>query len=142
MKKNKEIIKEFIEKGANLEHERWARWQKHMFGKGIVIKYPSIPNFDEGDMIIPAELTNRWFRQIDTPYSELSEPEKESDRKETRSYIPLLEEALKSQRNDIVEKIEKEIEFNFSAKPADRDEEIDERAYNSALSRILKIIKE
>ena len=29
-------MKEFIEEGANLEHDRWARWQKYMFSKGTV----------------------------------------------------------------------------------------------------------
>ena len=26
-------MEEFVEKGANLEHDRWARWQKYMFSK-------------------------------------------------------------------------------------------------------------
>lgn len=91
----KEIIKEFIEKGADLEHDRWSRWQKYMFSKGTVVKFPEIPEtLQEGDIIIPAEFVERWFRQIDTPYSKLSEKEKESDRKETRNYIPLLLKAL------------------------------------------------
>jgi hypothetical protein len=80
--------KEFVEKGANLEHDRWARWQKHMFSKGTIVKV----GLHEGDLIIPAEFVDRWFRQIDTTYADLSEPEKESDRKETRNYLPLIKD--------------------------------------------------
>jgi len=80
--------KKFVEKGANLEHERWARWQKHMFSKGTIVK----AGLHEGDLIIPAEFVDRWFRQIETTYDDLSEPEKESDRKETRNYLPLIKE--------------------------------------------------
>lgn len=32
--KNKEqILGEFIEKGADLEHERWSSWQSYFFSK-------------------------------------------------------------------------------------------------------------
>lgn len=75
-------IEKFIEEGAALEHERWAGWQKYMFSKGV--KYP------DGDFHLPSELYERWLRQINTPYSELSEAEKESDRKEVRKYLPLI----------------------------------------------------
>ena len=47
-----------------------------------------------GCVIIPKEYADRWFRQINTPYAELSEEEKESDRKETRNYLPLIETIL------------------------------------------------
>lgn len=83
-KLTKKVIDEFVEKGAELEHDRWARWQKYMFSKGRI-------DTESGGLIIPKELVDRWTRQIDTPYSELSEEEKESDRKETRHYIPLLQ---------------------------------------------------
>ncbi len=88
---NQKIIKEFVEKGANLEHDRWARWQSwcHKILRGSC---PS-PKLER--------VLKHWDRQIATPYSELSEQEKESDRKETRDYIPLLEKALKDQREEI-----------------------------------------
>lgn len=82
-----EILKEFVEKGAELEHTRWANWQKYLFSKCEVT--PS------DDLIIPKELVNRWWKQIETPYKKLSEKEKESDRKEVRTYLPLLEKSLK-----------------------------------------------
>lgn len=88
-----EIINEFIEKGADLEHARWAKWQKYMFSK---------MNYTEQEIdgkivafyVLPADLWERWNRQIDTPYSALSEQEKDSDRKQTKEYLPLLEKSL------------------------------------------------
>jgi len=81
------IEKEFVEKGADLEHDRWARWQKYMHSKmsGAI----GLSNKVE-EYTLSVDLWERWNRQIKTPYSELSEEEKESDRKETRNYLPLL----------------------------------------------------
>ena len=36
----------------------------------------------------------KWQKQIDTPYSEISEKEKESDKKEVENYLPILYELL------------------------------------------------
>lgn|SRR3990167_5653650 len=82
-----ETEKEFIEAGANIEHDRWARWQKYMFSKGDVVTGTRVC---KEDFVLPKEFVDRWFRQIDIPYSKLSKEEKESDRKETRNYLPLL----------------------------------------------------
>jgi hypothetical protein len=85
-----EWVESFVEKGADIEHDRWARWQKYMFSKGTVD--------ENGVFHLPKDFVDRWFRQIDTPYSELSEPEKESDRKETRNYLPLIQDTLKGEK--------------------------------------------
>jgi len=89
-KTNEEIVEEFVENGAHIEHERWSKWQAHFF------KCCNVAN-DDGVIVnlhLPKNLYERWLRQIATPYAELSEPEKESDRREVRSYIPLLQQAL------------------------------------------------
>ena len=49
------------ERLAALEHEQWAHWTRYLL-----------------DHLTP-ENVERWRRQIDTPYEELSEPEKQSD---------------------------------------------------------------
>jgi hypothetical protein len=36
----------------------------------------------------------RWEQQMATPYADLSEPEKESDREQVRLYLPVIEAAL------------------------------------------------
>ena len=112
---NMEWEKEFVEKGADIEHDRWARWQKYMFSKGVV--------GPDGEFHLPEELVDRWFRQIDTPYSELSESEKESDRKETRNYLSLIRQAISQaeqrgaaeERRRISEDVEK-IKENYNGK--------------------------
>src|SRR3990167_45909 len=90
MKTLKEFVEEacvaFIEKGAELEHTRWAKWQSYLHSK-------CIENAD-GSQTIPAPLVLYWNRQIGTHYDHLSEEEKKSDRKESRSYVPLLKEKL------------------------------------------------
>jgi len=51
-----------LEDVAALEHEQWAHWTRYML-----------------DNLTP-ENVKRWRRQIDTPYAELSDAEKMSDR--------------------------------------------------------------
>ena len=65
---------DMIEILADFEHDRWSRWQKHVFNKCIV-------NSD-GTLTIPKEFVDRWTRQINTNYNDLSEEEKDSDRRE------------------------------------------------------------
>lgn len=86
--------KNFVETGAALEHARWARWQKYLHSRGIV------DNKGEGYLCIPMGLIKHWERQIETPYSELSESEKESDRKEAREYLPLLSQAIQAAKEE------------------------------------------
>lgn len=87
--KIQEILKDFVEKGAAIEHERWSKWQKYMHSKILPTEHDAL-------MQIGTEFVERWNRQIDTPYAELSEKEKESDRVEARTYLPLIEEIITS----------------------------------------------
>ena len=68
-----------IEKLADYEHDRWSRWQKHLFSKCIINK--------DGSLTIPKEFVDRWTRQMETDYINLSEQEKDSDRKEAMRII-------------------------------------------------------
>lgn len=74
---------ELIERLADAEHASWSRWMKFLFST-------CRPN-DDGSMTIPTSLVVRWHRQMRTPYSALTEAEKESDREEVRRILPLLE---------------------------------------------------
>lgn len=67
---------------ANIEHERWSRWQKHIHSMGI--------KNEDGSLIIPAELVKRWEKQINTSYYDLSEKEQISDIKQVMKYFTLL----------------------------------------------------
>lgn len=66
--------KQLIEALADFEHNRWSRWQSYLFDN-------SIKN-EDGTVTIPKEFVDRWNRQIATQYADLSESEKDSDRKE------------------------------------------------------------
>lgn len=61
-----------IENLAALEHEQWAHWTKHML-----------------DNLSPENI-ERWRRQIETPYEQLSEMEKGSDRQWARKAIKII----------------------------------------------------
>lgn len=76
--------KELIEKLADYEHDRWSRWQRHVFNK-------SIKN-EDGSVTIPKDYVDRWIRQINTSYCSLSESEKDSDRKEAIRIINIINE--------------------------------------------------
>jgi len=74
--------RDLIEQLADLEHDRWSRWMKYLLSKCEIVK-------TTGEVIIPKWAVVRWTRQLNTPYSELSEREKESDREEARDVLEL-----------------------------------------------------
>lgn len=88
MKKNdtEKVIYGLLEELANIEHERWSHWQKYMHSKG--------ERKSDGSLVIPAEFVEKWELQISTPYSKLSEEEKESDRDQVRKYLPTITRAI------------------------------------------------
>ncbi|MGN7127650.1 hypothetical protein [Methylorubrum thiocyanatum] len=83
-----ETLNGMIEQLAAIEHERWAHWQCYMHSKGS--------RQSDGSMLIPAELVAQWESQIERPYAELSEDEKESDREQVEKYLPTIIGALEN----------------------------------------------
>ncbi len=83
---------ELIEALADKEHASWARWMLYLFSKCRV--HP------DGRMVIPAELIERWGRQVKTPYAELTEQEKQSDRAEVAHILPVIHEYAKSKNEE------------------------------------------
>ena len=69
---------ELIEKLATLEHEQWAHWTKYMLAK--LQRFPDTSNPD----------ARKWWKQIRTPYKDLSEKEKESDRVWARKVLEII----------------------------------------------------
>lgn len=69
--KEQELMLSLREALAELEHSQWAHWTKYMLEclHPITIRTPETQ-----------EVVDRWRRQITTPYGELSEQEKDSDR--------------------------------------------------------------
>ncbi len=83
---NKNALDKLLEAFASIEHDRWAHWQRYVHSR-------CNPG-EGGSLVIPAELVTRWERLIATPYSELSEQEKESDREQVRKYLPIIAQVL------------------------------------------------
>ena len=78
---------------ANVEHEQWSHWMKYMFSLCTEDK--------DGDTIIPKEKVERWIRQMNTKYKDLTESEKESDREWANKAIKCLklENQLKEEQS-------------------------------------------
>jgi hypothetical protein len=72
--------KKIIEKLANLEHQQWIHWTKYL-----------IKNSNKQNIL-------RWKKQIKTPYSKLSEKEKESDREWARKVLNLIKSTKSTRR--------------------------------------------
>ncbi len=85
---------ELFEKLANIEHQRWADWQKYVHARLKTYKTKIDSHITYRHYISPTDY-NQWERQINTPYSELSEREKDSDRMQVLRYWDLI---VKEQR--------------------------------------------
>ena len=77
-----EHVRKYMEDLADYEHESWSDWQSYLFSRCV--------ENNDGSMTIPKDLVQRWQRQIETPYSKLSEREKQSDRDQIEKAIPIL----------------------------------------------------
>ena len=69
---------------AATQHDIWAHWMKYQFSVCI--------ENEDGSLTIPAEKVERWKRQMNTPYFELTEKEKESDRHQADKVIKTMME--------------------------------------------------
>ncbi len=102
---------ELIEQLADKEHASWARWQQYLHSKCLDTTAEYVHGEDkekaqaitnllskfEGAIIVFPELVERWQRQVDTPYAQLSEREKQSDRDEVAHILPIIEEYAHSE---------------------------------------------
>lgn len=70
------------EKLAELAHSQWSGWIGYMFSKGTL--------HADGTLTLPKWAVERWTRQMNTPYAELSEEEKTSDRIEADKFLAVL----------------------------------------------------
>ena len=59
---------------AALVHGQWSGWMEYLFSKGTFNP--------DGTWTMPAWAVTRWARQMTTSYADLSEEEKENDRRE------------------------------------------------------------
>jgi hypothetical protein len=86
----KEKINKIKEQLADIEHQKWSHWQKYLHSKCVE------HSDGKGEWVcFPSELFRHWERQINTPYSELTEKEKDSDREQVERYLYLIEQTYK-----------------------------------------------
>lgn len=77
---------QLVDELAAIEHERWAHWQRYV--------HDHCQRQQDGSLVIPAELAARWEAQIETPFVELTERERDSDREQVRRYLPVIIDAV------------------------------------------------
>ncbi len=81
---------------AEYAHEAWSGWMKYLFSKGEFgwADGPVEANRRaERVWMMPQWAVERWQRQMNTPYAELSEEEKESDREEADKMLAIMRRA-------------------------------------------------
>jgi hypothetical protein len=76
---------------ANQSHISWSNWMKYLF--------ELCEQQQDGTVIIPKILVERWKRQINTSYEDLSLEEQSSDKLEAIKYIKLLETYFEEKYN-------------------------------------------
>lgn len=76
-----ELLRERL---AELAHEQWAGWMRHLFDKCHTNR--------DGTITMPEWAARRWQRLARAGYAELSEGEKDSDRAEADRVLVILEE--------------------------------------------------
>ncbi len=78
-----------VELLAGYAHEAWSGWMEYLFSKCLPHS-AVLDNFERvetGGLVIPAAYVENLRALMDTPYAELSEADKESDRDEARKMI-------------------------------------------------------
>ncbi len=67
---------------ADLAHAQWSEWMVYLFSR--------TGRNPDGTSTIPSTLVDRWQRQMMTPYADLPEHEKPSDRAEADKMIAVM----------------------------------------------------
>lgn len=75
-------LNELVEQLADKEHASWARWMDYLFSR--------CEQHDDGSLTICAEDVAHWQMEIDTPYADLPERIKQSDRDEVERIVPII----------------------------------------------------
>jgi len=74
----KQLLREAV---ADHAHRIWTKWLSYMFSKGIFN--------DNGSWTLPKDFVDRWTAQMTRKYKELSEKEKDSDRRVADQYLTI-----------------------------------------------------
>lgn len=71
-----------IEALADIQHDIGSHWMRYLFSV--------CTTNEDGSCTIPADMTGRWKRQMETEYQRLSESEKDSDREQAAKVLDVL----------------------------------------------------
>lgn len=68
---------------AEYAHDAWSGWMRYLFDKST--------HNQDGSVTIPVWAVERWKRQLNTPYADLPENEKQLDRNEADKMIRIFD---------------------------------------------------
>ncbi len=89
-----QTMNEEREKLSELLHEIWSDWVRYLFGSTFTSDVDTFDadgnNVTQYERIIPYYITDRWSKQMQTPYKDLSEEEKDKDREQADKILTLL----------------------------------------------------
>lgn len=71
---------------ADVQHGIWAHWMRYQFSV-------CLPN-GLGGALIPSDKADRWRRQMDTAYPDLTDKERESDRHQADKVLAVVQPEL------------------------------------------------
>jgi len=72
---------------AAYAHRAWSGWMSYLFSK--------CETQPDGRVYLPSWAVERWKRQLTTPYADLSEEEKATDRQEADCILEVIYEAMR-----------------------------------------------
>jgi hypothetical protein len=85
-----EVLREQL---AALCHEQWSGWMRHLFERCVLV--------ENGPYKCPSpepSWVHRWTRQMSTPFAELPENKKDSDRKEADRILAIVNTRATNER--------------------------------------------
>ena len=88
-------VKPLREQLAAYAHDAWAGWMRYLFSQCL----PG-HGWQEG-VVVPRKALERWRRQMATPYANLSEAEKDSDRREADKMLAIVNPVLDAAADDV-----------------------------------------
>lgn len=86
---------DLLELFADFIHYQWSHWMKNQFSKMEDTHHHETKK--QTGMFMPFEFVVRWQRQMNTPYSELFEKEKDSNREWARKILKLFQDYINKQ---------------------------------------------
>lgn len=89
-----DVDKGLREQLAELCHAQWSGWMKFLFSITVTT--------NPGHVVLSAHCADRWKRQMETAYADLSEAEKESDRKEADRILAVISTRLRAGTADVI----------------------------------------